>query len=118
MRYSKPEQIAIITEQSVNKTNIAALCRKYKISTRLFYDWKIQLGMNDLEGKLKELKLKPSIKINFVSSGLNKNYFLEDCLNRDWTRGKLIKHIIDVYYSIINSRPDMQGKEIKDITPR
>lgn len=47
--------------------------------------------------------------------GTIKNDFIDDCLLRAQTESEVLRSIIKVYYEIINSHPQLRGKEFKEI---
>lgn len=54
-------------------------------------------------------RIKTSLKSN------TKNDFIDDCLQRGQTESDVLRNVVKLHYEIINSFPELKGKEFKDI---
>jgi transposase-like protein len=114
-KYTEEQKQAILREQLQGDLSNKEICDKYNLNVKIIYYWREKFGIDLSEVKLSEKLLAEHIKAHVEIRGLNKMYFVKDCRQRKWQQGKLLKHIIDVYYSIMSNRPDLQGKEMSEI---
>jgi len=56
-----------------------------------------------------------SVRITTRASGSTKNYFIQDCINRDISESKVNNNILKIYYDVTNSSPIFKGKEFSEI---
>lgn len=114
-KYAKEQKISIVVEQMKDSLVIEDVVRKYNISANTFFYWKRTLFTKTPDDAYEQRMALKFIHPRTIISGLNKQYFLRDCLIRDFQHGKMLRHIVDVYYSIMSNRPDMEGKEMDEI---
>jgi hypothetical protein len=55
------------------------------------------------------------LKITTLIKGSVKNRFLDDCIKREFNESKMASHVIETYYAIIDSNPEIRDKEIPEI---
>lgn len=113
--YSDIEKQIILNKQLSEKISNQDIVIQYKISIYTIYHWRKVFGYDLLQKRLKERELKPFIKVTTELRGINQQYFINDCAARNYQDGKMLKHIIDVYYSMLSNRPDIASKEMADI---
>lgn len=115
MRFTKEQKIAIVCEQVSNETPIKEITAKYNISKQVFFIWKREMFGSASERMNKERANLEYIKPRVILRGQNKNFFLADCTQRDWSDSKMLRNIVDVYYSIQANIPELKGKEMTEI---
>ena len=55
------------------------------------------------------------LKITTLVKGSVKNRFLDDCIKREFNESKMASAIIESYYCILDSSPQLKEKEIPEI---
>jgi hypothetical protein len=55
------------------------------------------------------------IRITGFIKGNTKNKFIEDCIKRGHGESKHLQHIVDVYYSIIEEKPELSAMEMTEV---
>ena len=113
--FTREQKIEIVCEQIRDKLTTEQIFIKYGVKTSTFYYWK-QMFFNKTSSETLEQRMSAELVHPRVElRGALKNHFIKDCYIRDWQQGRLLHHIVDVYYSIMSNRPDMQGKEMSEI---
>jgi len=113
--FTRERKIEIVCEQLRDGLPVNVILEKYNINRTTFFYWKrtffTKSNTDYFEDRMQLAQIKPRV----ILGGLNEDYFLKDCLIRDFQHGKMLRHIVDVYYSIMSNRPDMEGKEMDEI---
>lgn len=73
--------------------------------------------------KLKKLSMQIIVKtrdddncqLKTSLMGQTKNDFIDDCLQRGLTESEVLRSILKLHYEIINSLPQLKGKEFEEI---
>lgn len=55
------------------------------------------------------------VKVTTRIRGKLKNEFMNDVIHRDSMESKVSRSILEIYYSIMNERPDLKAKEFNEI---
>jgi len=51
-------------------------------------------------------------KLTSYINGSNKNHFIDDCIRREFNESRMLRYIIDTYYSVVSNQP-----ELNNLTP-
>lgn len=112
--FTKEKKIEIVCEQMMG-VPVADILAKYNLPESTFFYWKSLFFEKPIEDSHEERMAADSIKPRVVLMGANKAYFLRDCYVRGWSDSKMLKNIIDLHYTIMANRPEMQGKEMTEL---
>ncbi len=113
--FTAEKKIEIVCEQMRLELSTDQVFDKYGVKKTTFLYWKRKYFPNRIDDRYEERKEMFSIKTSTELTGINKEYFLRDCFQRGWSDRKLLKNIVDLHYSIMSNRPEMQGKEMTEI---
>lgn len=64
---------------------------------------------------LKLKRLKHQIRITTFINGRRKNDFINDCLKRNLHESNVAKNVVELYYTIMDLRPELKEKEFSEI---
>lgn len=74
-----------------------------------------RINKDQLMDSLLKKKENFNVRVTTFIHGSTKNQFLDDCIKRDFNESKMASHIIDVYYSTMNSNNNLSKMEMLDI---
>jgi hypothetical protein len=74
-----------------------------------------RISTDKLYDVLVQKKQHYDIRVTAYIKGSVKDNFLNDCILRDFPESKMAASIIESYYKIINTYPDLKSKEPNEI---
>lgn len=74
-----------------------------------------RVKIEELNDFLEVKKQSFSIRVTTYLKGTVKNKFIDDCKKREINESKMAGEIIDFYYTIYSSMPNIHGKEMIEI---
>lgn len=113
--FTTEEKISIVCEHIKSGISVSDICKNHNVKASTFYYWKNTYFPNDIDELFEVRDSINEIHARAVLRGLNKDFFLKDCKLRGWTYGKMLHNIVDLHYSIMSNRPDLQGKEMTEL---
>lgn len=115
LTFTKDQKRKIVCEQIMLQLPIKEVYNRYGVKKATFYYWKNSFFPTTTAERFSEKIESDFFDTRVILHGINKEYFLTDCKKREWCSGRMIKNIVDLYYSIPANRPDGSPKEMSEL---